>query len=95
MKNQPQEVTLKTTGSSFAAMEKSVGSAVYIAANLESKQKPLKEGYRGHLCTSVCQRIIPPMNKVYLHVRSNSRDVRLLTLHENLVKIFQAFEVKV
>lgn len=82
--------TLTLTGSSSVVIGGSVGTAPNMETNLESKQGHPEYEFNEYPCTAVCSRIIPPMSELYLHLRSNARDVSLKTLNKNLIKNRQA-----
>lgn len=58
--------------------------------SLESKKKHSEEKHRTSLGAAVYQRITPHMKEGYRRVRSDDQGVRLVALHENLVKSSQS-----
>lgn len=76
---------MKTIRSSSLSIEESNGTAVYLTNNLKSKHGYSGNKFNKYPCTAVCQRIIPPVSEKHLHLRVYAQDVRLATLHENLV----------
>lgn len=78
--------TLKHTGYGSIATKNSVGNARYIAYIVKSKQRNFKEVYSEYARTAAFQRV-RQMSKVFLSTKSNARDLPLVTLHKNFVKI--------
>lgn len=87
----PRKGTLTSTDSSCDAIEESVSSAAYIASNLGTQNGSSREDYSKYPNNAILQKITPAKSEVNLHVRSNARDIRLVSLHGNLLKNRQDF----
>lgn len=82
----PQKGKLTPTGSSSIAVKESASNAAYMTGKQETKQSASEDEYNEYSRTAACQRIIPPIREVYLHVKSNVHGVQSVTSHENFYK---------
>lgn len=70
--------TLKPSGSSFVAIEESIGNSTSMKIKKETEQSNPEDKYKEYPCTASCQRIITPMSKAFLYVSGNDRGVHLV-----------------
>lgn len=81
-----EKCTVMATGSRLVAIEENVGSALYIANNVTTKQQHHEKRCRGYRCFVAYCMVIQSINKVQMYVKNNFGGVRLVIFHKNLVR---------
>lgn len=82
------------TGSAFVKIKESVCNAAIVANNEKAKHEHHENEYSKYPYTTVFSTLVAPMHKACVYVRSGTRGVQLITLHENSVKKYQALVIQ-